>query len=400
MTTARIVAVEGAPSFPPQVARALGTSSDSVAWLPSASTAERSIVEAEQPIDVLVLGPSVHDDEAVAVAELVSKRTPTTAVVLVRERSADGALPRLVRAGVKDVVDLSQGGADLQEALRRALEWSASVRVPNGHAANGHRASAGRVVSVFSTKGGTGKTFLSCNLAAAVAARSGETVALIDLDNDLGDVFAYFGVDAKRSLHELVALPEGADPNVVMDLGTPLVDGVIGFGSPPDPRAEPIPSGSMGKIVRALQQTFPFVIVDASSQYSDHVISTFDQSDIICLIASLDVISLRHLSIGMQTLESLGIDRSRFRVVLNRADSKVDLAASEIERAMGIRIDAKIPSSSLVPRSINHARLLYVHQSRSDVAKSVGRLADLLRRQLAPAKAPAPSSKPVLARRR
>lgn len=399
MTPTRILAVEGAPSFPPQVARALGTSSEDVAWLPSISTAERSIVDAEQPIDVLVLGPSVHDEEAVAVAELVSKRMPTTAVVLVRERPVDGALPRLVRAGVKDVVDLSQGGADLQDALRRALEWSASVKVTNGHATNGHRPSTGRVVSVFSTKGGTGKTFLSCNLAAAMAARSRQTVALIDLDNDLGDVFAYFGVDAKRSLHELVALPEGADPHVVTDLGTPLVEGVIGFGSPPDPRAEPIPSGSMGKIVRALQQAFPFVIVDASSQYSDHVISTFDQSDVICLIASLDVISLRHLSIGMQTLESLGIDRNRFRVVLNRADSKVDLVASEIERAMGIRIDAKIPSSALVPRSINHAQLLYVHQRRSDVAKSVDQLADALHRQLAPAEAPA-RSRPKLARRR
>jgi pilus assembly protein CpaE len=385
MTRAHVVAVEGAPSFPPQVARALGASAEDVDWIASASSAERAVIEAERPIDLLVLGPSVHDEQAVAVAELVAKRAPTTAVVLVREQPVNGALPRLVRSGVRDVVDLSQGGADLEDALRRALEWSASVRAGNGHATTQNGSSReGRVISVFSTKGGTGKTFLSCNLAAALAERTKQQVGLVDLDHDLGDVFGYFGTDPQRSLHDLVALAEGADAQTVSALGTPLAKGVTGFASPPDPRADAIPSGAMGKVVRALQQTFPYTVVDATSEYSDHILTTFDLSDIVCLIASLDVISLRHLSLGIQTLESLGVPRERFRIVLNRANSKVGLLAAEVERALQIQIDARIPSSPLVPRSINHAQLLYVNEPRSSVAKSIGQLAELLHRQLAP----------------
>jgi pilus assembly protein CpaE len=241
----------------------------------------------------------------------------------------------------------------------------------------------GRVVSVFSTKGGTGKTFFSCNLAVTVAERLGRQVALVDSDHDLGDVFAYFNAQPRRSLHDLVALEQGADAEAVTQLGTPLSGNVMAYGSPPDPRADPIQAQAMSKVLRSLQEVFPFVIVDASAEYSDHVLAVFDVSDVICLISGLDVIGIRHLSLGIQTLESLGVARDRIRVILNRADSKVDLSPREIESALRVSVDASIPSSALVPRSINHGRLLVEEEPRSEVARSIARFADTLLAQFA-----------------
>ena len=380
MTRTRVAAVGAAQSFRGLVVQALGGAPDDVEWLPSVASAQRAIGEDGEQIDVVVLGPSVREEEAVALAELTTRQAPTTAVIVVRDEPVDGAFPRLVRSGVRDVVDLSKGNGEFREVLTRAIEWSSGIR---GIAADEAASrSKGVIVSVFSTKGGTGKTFLACNLAAALAERSGARVALVDLDHDLGDVFAYFGTNPSRTLHELLALDEGANEEAVAQLGTPLLDNVTGFGSPPDPQAEPLPSTAISRMLRTLREAFPYTVVDATCDYSDHVLATLDVSDAICLVSGLDAIGVRHLSIARQTLERLGIPKERLRVVLNRANSKVDLAPEDVERLLGLRVDARIPSSALVPRSVNRAKLLWVEERRSDVAKGIEMLADGLRADL------------------
>lgn len=383
MTSFRVVAVAEDQAFRPFVARALNAPPDTVGWTPSVQSLLEAVARGRGAIDLVVLASSIHDEDAIAVAQTLAREAPTAAVVLVRDAPLNGSFPRLVRAGIRDVVDLSRGTADLQDALRRALAWSSGVRsLADG--ANKGDTDRGRTVSIFSTKGGTGKTFMSCNLAAALAARAGAPVALLDLDHDLGDVFAYFADEPKRSLHDLVALEDGADADAVKELGTPLPGNVVGFGSAPDPRAAPLPPAATTKTLRALRDAFAFTVVDATSEYSDHVLATLEISDIIVLVAGLDVIGVRHMSLGLQTLESLGIPRDRFRIALNRADSKVDLSPDEIQRLLGVRVDARIPSSAAVARSINHGKLLFLDDPRSDVSRSIAKFADLLFMQLTP----------------
>jgi pilus assembly protein CpaE len=382
MTDPRVVAVGGSPSFPPEVARALGASPDAVSWLPSISSAQRAIAEGEQPFDIVVLAPSVGDDEAIALAEFSARESAATAVLLVRDVPVDGSFPRLVRGGVRDVVDLTKGRNEFSEALRRAVEWNGGMR--GNSSANGSKGPTGVVVAVFSTKGGTGKTFLACNLAAALAERSGSQVGLLDLDHDLGDVFAYFDAEPSRTLQELLTLDDGADAEAVAQLGTPLAKGITGFGSRPDPRAEPIPGAAIARMLSKLKDAFPFSVVDATSEYSDHVLAALDLSDAICLVTGLDAIGVRHMSIAIQTLQNLGVGRERLHFVVNRADSKVDLTIQDIERLLDIHVDSRIPSSPLVPRSINQGKLLWFDRRRSDVAKGVEAFADRLMAKLTP----------------
>jgi pilus assembly protein CpaE len=382
MIDRRVVAVGGTNTFPPEVARALGASPDSVSWLPSVASAQWALTDGKEQFDVVVLAPSVSDEEAIALAEFAARVSPATAVLLVRDVPVDGAFPKLVRGGIRDVVDLTQGRNELKEALRRAIQWSSGMR--GNHNGNGAHGPTGVVVSVFSTKGGTGKTFLACNLAAALAEKSGSRIALVDLDHDLGDVFAYFRAEPKRTLQELIALEDGPEAEGIAELGTPLAKGVIGYGSRPDPQAEAMPGAAVARTLSTLKGAFPFTVVDATSEYSDHVLAALDLSDVVCLITGLDAIGVRHMTIAMTTLHRLGVPADRLRFVINRADSKVDLSIQDIERLVGIRVDGRIPSSPLVPVSINRGRLLWFEQRRSDVAKSIEALADQLRTSLAP----------------
>jgi pilus assembly protein CpaE len=137
-----------------------------------------------------------------------------------------------------------------------------------------------------------------------------------------------------------------------------------------------------------LKDAFPFSVVDATSEYSDHVLAALDLSDAICLVTGLDAIGVRHMSIAMQTLQNLGVGRDRLHFVVNRADSKVDLTIQDIERLLEIRVDSRIPSSPLVPRSINQGKLLWFDKRRSDVSKGVEAFADRLMAKLTPEAVP------------
>ena len=118
--------------------------------------------------------------------------------------------------------------------------------------------------------------------------------------------------------------------------------------------------------------------MDASADYTDLALSCFDLSDAICLVTALDVVGVKHLSKALDTLVGIGIPRDRFRIVLNRADSKVGLDSSDVERVMKIQVDTMIPSSRLVPMSLNRGKPVYLEEPNSDVTKSIRELATRL----------------------
>jgi len=228
---------------------------------------------------------------------------------------------------------------------------------------------------VFASKGGTGKTFLSTNLALAVAMETGKDVALVDMDLKAGDVFSLFGMEPRRSMRDLVALGREADEAAVRQFGEQLHEHVWGYAAVPDPAETPISGESMTVTLQQLREAYDYVVVDGTDDYDDHVLAAFDMSDAVCLITGLDMVGVRHLSLALDTLLTLGIPRDRLRMVLNRADSKVGLGPDDVERVLKLRVDAMIPSSRLVPVSVNRAKPLYLGEPKSEVAKSITALA-------------------------
>ena len=375
MTEASVVAVGTPQSFRQQLARALEVETEEIGWVQSATAAEELLIQAYHPMDVLVLSPEVKEPDALGLAEFVGRQAPGTAIVLVRDHTWNGLLPAAMRAGIRDVVDMTQGSEELRDAVERAVGWAANLRSVTSVSHDTGQATKGRIISVFSSKGGSGKTFLTSNLATAIADLTGEDTAVVDLDFDMGDVFTYFGREPSTGIQELMELGEGATRDRLRQVGVQLGDNLWGFGAPPDPAAE-VPAGeAIGKFLRAIRGEFSQVIVDASVDYSDSALVCFDLSDVICLVTSLDVVGVKHLSKGLDTLLSIGLPRDRFRVVLNRADSKVGLDATDVERVMKIQVDAMIPSSRLVPTSLNKGRPVVIDEPTSDVAVAVRQLA-------------------------
>jgi pilus assembly protein CpaE len=377
VTEASVVAVGTPQSFRQQIARSLELEADEVGWVQSATAAEEMLIQAYAPIDVLVLSPEVKEPDALGLAEFVGRTAPGTAIVLVRDHTWNGLLPAAMRAGIRDVVDMTQGTDELREAVERAVAWAGNLRSATTAALGdgGSRVRRGHIISVFSSKGGSGKTFLTTNLAVAIAQVTGEDVAVVDLDVDMGDVFTYFGREPSASITDLMALGEGGSSNDIRSVGVEVAAHTWSFGAPPDPAAEAPAGEAVGKFLRAIRSEFDYVVVDASVDYSDSALVCFDLSDMICLVTGLDVVGVKHLSKALDTLLTIGLPRERFRVVLNRADSKVGLDASDVERVMKIQVDAMIPSSRLVPTSLNKGRPVVLDEPGAEVSQSITELA-------------------------
>src|SRR5207247_9113454 len=172
------------PAFRATLARALGGEPDDVGWVQSVTAAEEVLVEGHDPVDVLVLSPEIKEPDALGLAEFVGRAAPMTAIVMVRDKAWNGLLPAAMRAGIRDVVDLTQGSEELRDAVERAILWAENVSQLRGQLAAKPK-QRGTVISVFASKGGVGKTFLTTNLAAALADISKQDTAVADLDVDM-----------------------------------------------------------------------------------------------------------------------------------------------------------------------------------------------------------------------
>jgi len=377
---AAIVAVSAGPMDDWDMPGLLGRSPGDVLVLASTGAAEELLVQNPDACSVLVGSPGLKEADAIGLADYVMRNSPATAVVLVRERSSDQVFQSAMRAGVREVADLSVGGLPMvKEAIDRAVAWSDGLRSARTSSPVDSGPDEGIVVSVFSSKGGTGKTFLAANLAAAVARLSGKDTAILDLDLERGDVFSYFGQETQRSPEELMALAGVPEPAEVLSAGTPLEQSLWGYAA----RSEPgggtaITADDTANLIRALRKATAYTIVDSSASYSDHALTALELSDRILLITTLDITGVRHLSLAMDTLQSLGLDREKLLFVLNRADSKVDLSPADVQEIMNLRVDARIPSSAMVPRSLNKGRPITVDSPGADVSKAINLLAEMV----------------------
>ena len=209
-------------------------------------------------------------------------------------------------------------------------------------------------MTVFSPKGGVGKTTLAVNLALALSQGGSKKVCVVDLDLAFGDVAITLQVFPARTIADAVHLESGLDFHVVEPLLTNYRDQLSALVAPVQPDAkDSIPPSLVGRILALLKQHFDFVVVDTSPAFDEFVLQAFDETDELLLVTTLDVPTLKNVKVAVETLDLLNFPKPRRHLVLNRADDKVGLTADKVESTLGMTIAAAIPTSSQVAHATN-----------------------------------------------
>jgi pilus assembly protein CpaE len=361
----------------PSIAEVLRSALGSDAEVLSSIDALRNRLVPGSPEHTVVLGPTVDLLTALSLAGELRIHQPTLGVILVRRRVDTSVLAESLRAGVRDVVE-ERDLSGLADAARRSRMLARQLRhtesLASENPAESHR---GRILTVFSAKGGCGKTTLATNAAALLADNGRRQVCLVDLDLAFGDVAIVLQLFPAHTLAEAVALGDSMDADGLRALITPHSPGLSALVAPVEPgTAGHIPAELIGRMLEILREQFDFVVVDTPPAFDDQVLAAFDRSDVIANIATLDIPAIKNLKLTLETLELLNYSRDRWCVVLNRADSKVGLSAADVEKTLNAKIVAEIPSSREVPSTINRGVPIVLDQPTHPVSLAIKQFVD------------------------
>ena len=360
----------------PDAAETLRSAVDPDALIVSTADAARRRAVEHHDVDVIVVGSSVDIDSALSLAESLRVTRPELGVVVVRRRVDTGVLTDALRAGAREVV-AERDLASLGDAVRRTRAIAAAMRSQAGVSGVGEEDQhLGSVITVFSAKGGCGKTTLATNLAAAIADGGRRSVCLIDLDLAFGDVAIALQLFPAHTLADAVPIADTLDVTAIEALLTPHSPGLTTLVAPVEPGAADIPTPVVANVLQLLRSMFQYVVVDTPPAFTDHVLAAFDASDTLALIATLDIPALKNLKLTLETLDLLNYPREKWRVVLNRSDSKVGLAMSEVEKTLRVPIAAEIPSSRDVPASINRGVPIVLESPNHAVSAAIRQFAE------------------------
>jgi pilus assembly protein CpaE len=283
-------------------------------------------------------------------------------LILAAYGEPNGIVETGLAVGAADVLVLPQSAETLMFALRKAARVATATE-------------AGKVVTVFSPKGGSGKTVLATNLAVA-AARSGQETLLIDLDLQFGDSALTLAVAPRATITDLAASAGDVDSEKLKAfVSTDPRTGVNVLPAPQRPEeADMIGQAELAAILRAARNAYDAVIVDTGPLFDAAVLAALDHSDQLLLVSNPEVTSLKNVRIGLETIERLGFDSKRVSLVANRLGAAGGVSHADIEQALDVKIAFELPDDPEVPAAVNRALPVVVADEDSPFTRAIAEL--------------------------
>jgi pilus assembly protein CpaE len=271
--------------------------------------------------------------------------------------------------GVDEVVCLPQPPESLGMAVAKAKAMrSRRIIAAPVLAKGGHRSA--HVFTVFSTKGGSGKTVIATNLAVCFA-RQGKRTLLIDFDLHSGDDALVLGLSPRWTILDLVQSPGDLDSEKLAGFVTRHSSGVDLLPAPTRPDEEELVDVErLEPLLGVARQSYDAVVIDTSSQFSPATLLAIDHTDSLVLVGASDVPTIKSLKIALETLELLEMDVKDVRILMNRSGARVGLDDRDVERTLRREITYTLASDKAIPISVNRGQPVVIDAPKSRVAKS------------------------------
>lgn len=338
----------------------------------------RKILDEDTSELLVVIGPDMPMTQVRELMDTYRTSRPAMGVVLVRRRLDVVIMNEALQSGVREVVAFDDGEGIIN-ACRRSLAISRKMleTVQVGSYVETHQ---GKVVIIFSAKGGCGKTTLSVNLAQSLAKDPETKVCIVDFDLQFGDIAVALQVEPTKNISNILGLGANVDSlalrSVVVNREKNL-DLLLAPNNPAD--VELIDSTLANAILVNLKNMYDYVIVDSPPAFTEVILKAFDLADTCFLLTTLDMPAIKNLRVAMQTLGVLGLQPEMCNVVVNRSDSKAGLTVEDVEEAVGKKVVARIPTSRDVPRTTNRGETIVKAEPKHKVSKEIFAIADLVR---------------------
>jgi len=347
-----------------------------------------------------------ENPEGLTAAEQISVSAAQTDIVMIAKEGADSLFMRkAMLAGVRQVIPKPYDAGDLVEIIKLVADISEKKRqsLASMIGAKEEEVLVSKMLTIFSTKGGVGRSLLALNLAVALKKLTGKKVCLVDLDLQFGDIAIMMHLQPKHTIAGLAR--EVADSGQLDDevLSAHLVthegSGVQVLTAPVRPdEADLIKGPHVDLILKKLKEKYHFVVVDTPSHLSDTVLTALELSDIVILLLTMELPTIKDGKLMMEIMQTFGYTADKVKVIMNRESTDGSFKKKDVEETLDTPVIATIPSEgAVVMPSVNEGEPFILKSPDAGITKAINEIVKVLVPEdisaEAAAAAPAPKKK-------
>ncbi len=328
--------------------------------------------------DVVLMDINMPGIKNVTPTEILTATIPNVLVIVtfdkggkknLKKAMSDGARDYIVKPAAADVyidtiLDLYDKDLKRREVLYGRKQHEEDIKP--------------KIVSIFSTKGGVGKSTIATNIATALAQKTEERVALVDFDLQFGDVSVMLNLYPERTVMELVKDIQSLDKELLEDYMMLHNSGVRVLPAPSRPEyAEFVTGGNVQRILRTLKESYKYIVVDMAPAFDDVNLATLDLSDSIMLLTTLDLPTIKNVKSGLHVMKTLNYRDDKISLILNRYHRNFGINVSDLEKTTEKKISHIVPEDSrTIIDAVNKGKPFVLNNPGSSVTKSIYNIVD------------------------
>lgn len=326
--------------------------------------------------DIVIMTIGAGDLDVLNIAERVILHRPRTFVILLADHMDADLLQKAISIGAHNVTEFPDSPKNFAEYIKSVYNTE-TTRI-NSLTDKQNISWMSRVITVFGSKGGLGKTTIATNLAVKLA-ESRKKVALIDLDLQFGDIHIFMDIEPKETISELVQ--EVYIPNIDSVRSYMVVhpSGVHVLCAPKSPEyAEVVSPEKIQSLLSLLRSYYDFVIVDTPPTFNEVTITAIESASTILFVTGLDISILKNSKLSLSLLESLQ-QKDKVKVLINRAVEINSITLDDVQRIIGCPIWAKLPSDyNVAVTALNRGVPFVIGAPNTKLSQSLSDVARLL----------------------
>lgn len=295
-------------------------------------------------VDILLMGSGLNG-ERYAFAEKVSHQFPHTGIIMVEDELLEETMHNALFAGAKDVLIKPIDPEKLMNSIYRINQLQERFVVMKAETPQKkiRKSELGQVYTVFSTKGGVGKTFVSINLAASLAKNSEKRVVLVDLDLDFGNAALALNLYPKFTITDVIDDIRHMDSDLIESYLIPHESGIKVLPANLQPAMNDfINAEHIHVILESLRESFDYVVVDMPGRFVETIMPALALADQLLVITTPELSSVRNIKVLLVTLQDLNFPQSKIRIILNKEDTRGEIKKNDVETTLNKKVDAAI----------------------------------------------------------
>ena len=328
---------------------------------------------------IILMSIDISRLDAISSTEKLSLEVPEASVIIMGGQGDQERMHRALMAGAKIYLIKPFSGEELGNTIKTVHEQNQRLKTVLRQSTSA-AAQSGKVISVFSSKGGAGKTTIAVNLAVALAQRKNARIGILDASLQFGDVALYLDLAPRATIVDAIAEADTLDENTIETYMTSYNDRLSLMAAPARPeQAGGITGGQVCAVLEQMKKKYDYIVADTSSDFNDITLAVLDNSDAIVVLAGVDLPTIKNMKLCLAIMQSLDYGSDKVHVVLNRANSTGGLSVQEIEHSLNLKFYATVPSDGkTVMTSINKGIPFVISQNQTPVAQNIFLLAQKL----------------------